>query len=120
MKRTVLLLGIAGMLAVMVSTAAVLSGSEELKTVVGYAFLGLAFVLAGIAYAYAFVRGRKEKREDLTSESEIILSRIEVRLDAGLKELKSSVTSGVNDLKSHMLFGIGAMLALGISIFSMV
>ena len=43
------------------------------------------------------------KREELTHESEIILSRIEARLDTGINNLEALIVSGINDLKTLIL-----------------
>jgi len=125
-----------------------------LKAIAGYVFLGIAFILAAIAYAYVFIRRREERirergragekekdeveevikilreakrikeeiekrGENLTQESEIILSRIEVRLDRGINNLEALIVSGINDLKALILFEIGIMLALALTIISM-
>ena len=125
-----------------------------LKEIAGYVFLGLAFILAAIAYAYVFIRRREERirereragekekdevekvikilkeakrikeeiekrGENLTHESEIILSRIEARLDTGINNLEALMVSGINDLKTLILFEIGIMLALALTIISM-
>jgi len=128
---------------------AISSDPVGLKRSIGYAFLGLAFFLAAVAYAYIFITRRREKRrekeqdeveavirilkeakrikeeiekrgENLTSGAEIILSRIEFRIDG----LNDRLGTGVNDLKSLMLFGIGillgTMLALALAIISMI
>jgi len=128
---------------------AISSDPVGLKRSIGYAFLGLAFIFAAVAYAYIFITRRREKRrekekneveavirilkearkikeeiekrgENLTSGAEIILSRIEFRIDG----LNDRLDAGVNDLKSLMLFGIGTilgtMLALALAIISMI
>ena len=129
---------------------AISSDPVGLKRSIGYAFLGLAFILVAIAYAYIFITRRREREkrrekeideveavirilkearkikeeiekrgENLTSGAEIILSRIEFRIDG----LNDRLAVGVNDLKSLMLFGIGillgTMLALALAIISM-
>lgn len=66
------------------------------------------------------IREEIEKRgENLTPESEIILSWIEVRLDTGMNDLKSVMVSGINDLKTLILFEIGIMLTLALTIISL-
>ncbi len=71
MKRIVFLV-FAGILATAMIAPVVASPKmsiEELKTGIGYAFLGLAFVLATIAYANVFIGGRKgKKREEEKAE----------------------------------------------------
>jgi len=122
------------------------TGSSALETLISVS-MGVVFVAVFIVMAITAIRRSKEEEvervveilkrakrikeeierrgEDLTSEGEIILSRMEVRLDGGLrdlktglKDLKSSLTLATSDLKSLILSGIGAMLALGISLIT--
>ncbi len=70
MKRIVFLV-FAGILATAMIAPVVASPKmsiEELKIGIGYAFLGLAFVLATIAYANVFMGGRKEKKRKRRKE----------------------------------------------------
>ncbi len=70
-------------------------------------------------YFYHYHEKEEKRGENLTSGAEIILSRIEFRIDG----LNDRLAVGVNDLKSLMLFGIGillgTMLALALAIISM-
>jgi len=48
-----------------------------------------------------------------------IRKRIEARLDTGINNLEALIVSGINDLKTLILFEIGIMLALALTIISM-
>ena len=137
-----------------IEIGAAANDNVELSRMVGYTFLGLALILAAFAFAYAFIfmrrlkKERKKEREkdkveevikilkeakrikeeierrgeNLTSEADITLAQILF----GINDLKSSMQSGISDIKtllmfamSLILFGIGITLAFGIAIITM-
>ncbi|MHC1610829.1 MAG: hypothetical protein ACXQTW_04405 [Candidatus Methanospirareceae archaeon] len=143
MKRGVMLAPAITIVFLMPSAAA----DTQVKTCIGYTFLGLALLLTALAYAYAFIRWREEKgmkremerdkveevirllkeakriKEEIERRGEKLTSKTDITLIqilSGVNELKRLMLSGMNDLKTLILFGIGATLTLGIGIISLI
>jgi hypothetical protein len=114
-----------------------------LNKMVGYAFLGLALILAAFAFAYSFIflrRIKKEKKreeekdkveevikilkeakrikEEIERRGENLTSEADITMAQilfGINDLKSFLVTGISDIKTLAIFGMSLIL-LGIGI----
>jgi hypothetical protein len=77
---------------------AINSDPVALKRRMGYAFLGLAFILAAIAYAYIFITRRREKRRE--KEKDEVEAVIRILKEA--KKIQEEIEKRGEDLCSHV------------------
>ena len=139
---------IAGILiATIVLAGIAIAFSGDLRRGIGYASLSFAIALTAIAFFYALTSKKRTMERAEVSEEEMIEGVIRILKEArrirdeikrrgenltledditlaqimwGINEMRVSISSGMSDLKSLILFGIGIMVALNIAIISMI